>query len=112
MRSCQRDRHPVTPDQPISACTFYTHQTCPERCNGATLTRTSHAPDRVVRDQALAVLARDAGRADSIVHCHAKEPAEQPVGLGLLHALAFGALGCEALAAAWLRKSFSGAMLG
>ena len=44
--------------------------------------------DRIVLDQALAVLAEDGGHPDRIVHGQANEPAKQQVVLGLLHELA------------------------
>lgn len=47
--------------------------------------------DRVMRNEPLAVLGKDAGNPDRIVHGQANEPAIQEVVLGLLHELALRA---------------------
>ena len=53
--------------------------------------------DRIVRDQAVAVLAEDSGHPDCVVHGQADEPAKQKVVLGLLHQLALRAHAVEHL---------------
>ena len=53
--------------------------------------------DRIVLDQAFAVLAEDAGHPNGIVHGQANEPAKQKVVLGLLHELALRAHAVEHL---------------
>ena len=53
--------------------------------------QTEQLDDRVVGDQAFAVLCEDGGHPHAVVHGQADEPAKQQVVLGLLHELTLGA---------------------
>lgn len=66
---------------------------------------------RVLCNQALAVLGKDGGHPDAVVHRQADEPAKQKVVLVLFHQLTFRPNAIK-ICSSMARRSFFGAMLG